>query len=465
MEELGGETTLSLEPLLVVDPTTKLWDIDNFRAGVHCLVQWSLVKMDDTGSIFSMHLLAHEWARERSSDRERMPRATSARHVLFDSFGAGFGEKDWIFNFRMMPHMRACLDTTRGVAQQDPINDARQRQKYAKMLYSSLRYHDAIDVLAGPILACGKGEWVFSHIYWDMLETVVEALLMIGNLAQAEDVLKPVVKAQQMMIAAGKLKPSDIVVLNTQAMQANLMIERGRHDEAVAILRSAIDTCDRVEGEGPWTEPWLSLLQISYTAQGMYDEAYEVAWDLHRRCSTRYEPMHRRVVDSTRNLAGTCTSVGKFSEAVELARDVIEVEESQSRPGARVPSWLITQLILGNALRGQERWDEAYELFSSLVEIQKEDPLADRKIEMPQTYQGLAEAALFTGRYRQGLEHWLYSFELLERQFGLEDYRTVQAASHLLRWLAMAADVGISMEGPHWDAFTEAASKVCSVES
>ncbi|KXJ95955.1 hypothetical protein Micbo1qcDRAFT_231099 [Microdochium bolleyi] len=460
-EELGSKTMLSLEPLLALEGDMKKWDMGAFSRGVVYLQRRSLLKVDDTKSVFSMHPLIHEWARERSVDRERLSRAEAARHVLFDSFGAGLGTHDWVFNFRIMPHMRACLESTDTVAEKDPISDARQRQKYAKMLCSSLRDHDAVDVLAKPILACGSREWVFSHVYWDMLETVSEAMLRTGDISRAEEVIKPVLKAQTMMIADGKLQASDIVVLNTRAMQANLLIERGHWDEAETILRSIIDICDRAQGDGPWTEPWLSLLENGYTREGLFEEAYEVASALHARCVQRYEAKHKKVVDSTRTLAGTCTQVQRFRRAEELIQSVIEIEEHQSQAGVRVASWLISQIILGNALAGQERWDEVYKLFAMLIEYQdKEVPMADRKIELPQSYQGLAQAALFTGRQQEGLELWLHSFELLERQFGLENYRTVQAAMHLARWLAQAQEVGVVMEGPQWDAFFAKASKI-----
>ncbi|KAJ1331133.1 FxSxx-COOH system tetratricopeptide repeat protein [Microdochium nivale] len=460
-EQLGARTMLSLEPLLLIDSDTKEWNMDAFRSGTLCLKQWGLLKTDSSNSVFSMHILTHDWARERTNSRERLAHAEAARHILFDSYAWTNKEThDWIFNRRLMPHMKACFANTQVFADSNPVIDASHKDRYAEMLMHEDRPHEAIRLLEMPLEAFAKEGRIFSEEYWHMLRTMAESSLSLGMLDEAERLAKQIMRLQEVLIQLGKFKPASVTVLNTQILLVDIMAQRGRWEEAEPKFHEIIAAGIAANGEGHWLGYWLSTLQTKYTLHSQHEEAFLVAKRTYETCHRLYEPGHKNALDSTRNLARACVQSGRYEEAESFAFDVLRVEEEKSSRGTHMQTLNKSKVLLADICLRQERYEEAYELFHKVVEDLRLEPATSAHEDLPGAYQGLGEAALFLGQWAEGLKYGRMAFMFLYDHLGPESKKTRQAAATVLLWLGQAKGVGFTVNGPKWEEFWLAVDKV-----
>ncbi|KAH7034886.1 uncharacterized protein B0I36DRAFT_317159 [Microdochium trichocladiopsis] len=461
-DQLGGQTLLSLEPVLVVNKETQQWDMSAFQAGILCLMQWSLVRTNDRKDRFSMHLLTHDWARERSTDRERLARAETARHILFDSYAwMNKGTRDWLFNRKLMPHMRACFDNTNAYADQNPVVDASHKDRYAEMLMHEDRPHEAIRLLELPLATFAKDDRILTEEYWHMLRTVAESALSVGMLDQAEKLAKQIERLQDIMIGLGKFKPSSVTVLNTQVLLADILAQKQGHwPEAEARLNEIIATGVAENGEGHWLGYWLSTLQTKYTLHNQHEDAYQIARKTHELCHRIYEAGHKNALDSTRNLARACVQSGRLEDAEDLVLEVLKVEEAHADGGTQIQTLNKTRVLLADVLLRQERYEEAYNRFDEVVQVLRLEPSTSAHEDLPGAYQGLGEAALFLGYWEEGLDFGRIAFMFLHSHLGAKNKKTRQACATVILWLSQAEAVGFTVSGALWDEFWQAANDV-----
>lgn len=100
-------------------PEGRAWLYDDFLRGMGFLQEFSLVKFDVSVEYINMHILVHEWARDRLDSEERSNWGLAAKALLMDSIRfnnnvAGIKHRDDV-----IPHFEACLKHV--TAEQDDL--------------------------------------------------------------------------------------------------------------------------------------------------------------------------------------------------------------------------------------------------------------------------------------------------------------------------------------------------------
>ncbi|TPX16723.1 uncharacterized protein E0L32_003664 [Thyridium curvatum] len=138
-----GSGEVSIEPLVQVKDNGK-WDNSRWKAGMQLLERLSLVKKDDMGN-FTMHVLAHGWARDRMDKTDARQQALDARTLLYDSLPSSKYPDDLIYNRKVMPHLMACQE----IEERNPRDDIESffNYKAATPLIQAGQFNEAEVVL------------------------------------------------------------------------------------------------------------------------------------------------------------------------------------------------------------------------------------------------------------------------------------------------------------------------------
>lgn len=153
---------LSLEEILEV--RNEEWDPYNFNLGTDLLESLSLLKRASArGKTISMHVLAHDWARDRMSGIEKKAFSKYARSVLMISIGHDpRNPYEVLYRRRILPHAIKCqeLVTARG----DAVAEAEHDSNLANMARTAGLLDEAAKILEQSAynlgIEMGRCNWV-----------------------------------------------------------------------------------------------------------------------------------------------------------------------------------------------------------------------------------------------------------------------------------------------------------------
>jgi hypothetical protein len=98
----------SIEDLLETDESG-FWLRLRFNMGLSLLKKISLVRLDKTSKYTTMHVLIHNWARDRMDKEVGVNRALLAKSVLCDSITYKGSTPDILYRQLLIPHVMACF--------------------------------------------------------------------------------------------------------------------------------------------------------------------------------------------------------------------------------------------------------------------------------------------------------------------------------------------------------------------
>lgn len=90
-------------------PEGRAWLYEEFVRGMGFLHEFSLLKFDISSEYVNMHILVHEWARDRLDTRERLDWGLAARALLMDSIRFSNNVAGVKHRRDIVPHFEACL--------------------------------------------------------------------------------------------------------------------------------------------------------------------------------------------------------------------------------------------------------------------------------------------------------------------------------------------------------------------
>lgn len=103
----------------LVFPEGRAWLYDDFLRGIGFLQEFSLVKFDISEEYVNMHILIHEWARDRLDSKEKSDWGLAARAILMDSIRFSKNVAGIKYRDDVVPHFEACLKHVK--AEQDDL--------------------------------------------------------------------------------------------------------------------------------------------------------------------------------------------------------------------------------------------------------------------------------------------------------------------------------------------------------
>lgn len=101
------------------EPEGRGWDSDTSLGGINFLHEFSLLKFDISTSYTNMHILVHDWARDRLDSKEKSDWGLAARSLLMDSIRLAGGVRGAVYRRETTTHLEACLKHV--TAEQDDI--------------------------------------------------------------------------------------------------------------------------------------------------------------------------------------------------------------------------------------------------------------------------------------------------------------------------------------------------------
>jgi tetratricopeptide (TPR) repeat protein len=106
-EELRNTLKFLPVPMLQFDNDGR-WEPFDFRDGIRMLLSFSLIKLDASGSIYSVHPLVHFWTRERMSKATRQDHCCMSTAILCGSINMSRNTTDdYTFRRKLIPHINA----------------------------------------------------------------------------------------------------------------------------------------------------------------------------------------------------------------------------------------------------------------------------------------------------------------------------------------------------------------------
>lgn len=133
------EFLLTVEAGVTLDtPDGRKWVGDRWTRGMKFLHDFSLIQLDTSCDYSNMHILVHDWARNRMNDKERSQWGTAARCLLMDSLTLNGKYNDVVHRRDTMPHLQVLLKYA-DIAHDDLALESEYQAKMAKVFR---QFHD-----------------------------------------------------------------------------------------------------------------------------------------------------------------------------------------------------------------------------------------------------------------------------------------------------------------------------------
>jgi tetratricopeptide (TPR) repeat protein len=274
-EDLNGELRSTSKylplPLLQFNNDGR-WELFDFRDGIRMLLSFSLIKLDASGSIYSVHPLVHFWTRERMSKATLQDHCRMSTAILCGSINVSRNTaNDYTFRRKLIPHINA------------------------------YRKHVAELNLIQPY---------FSDDFYKYGQVFLES----GHWKKAEELGVQVMETRSRVL--GQEHPS---TLTSMANLASTYRNQGRWKEAEELEVQVMETSSRVLGqEHPSTLTSMANLASTYWNQGRWKEAEELEVQVMETSSRVLGQEHPNTLTSMGNLASTYRNQGRWKEAEEL---------------------------------------------------------------------------------------------------------------------------------------------------
>lgn len=230
---------------------------------------------------------------------------------------------------------------------------------------------------------------------------------------------------------------------SVQHTRGRLAISSGRYSEAESALRASIqDYLDAPGSRDPESQAvgYESTVRLLSQVLSGHGRPVEAEIEARQALASILTRRGRYTVETARILSALTTAIyaqGRYREAEQLARAGIDIY----RVVGVIPASLTlaqTRMLLGAALVGQQRWQEALKEFENLRRDLAPDPAGLQKL-----FQHNVDWPLvltMVGHNREAIEAAQAVVERLQKDYGEQRYRTAVARGTLALSLARAGD-------------------------
>jgi tetratricopeptide (TPR) repeat protein len=329
-----------------------------FRRGRAHLIKMSLVSIDATGCVISLHSLVHTWARERLQHPVEAWTATAS--ILSLSTNGDFGWQS--FTYSLAKHLEACF--------------AFRRSTSATMAPS-------LEICRIWYAFAWQMEWAFSPGATELCQRIVEDLsgredvedllvssqhllgvhyLRHGQTPQAIEVLEHVVAVRETQLEVGHYDR-----LLSQNQLASAYLKNGQISRAIEILENVVKVREKLAEDHPNRLASQNNLAGAYEADGQISRAIEILEHVVKVQEKLADDHPSRLV-SQQALASTYRTNGQIPQAIEILEHVVKVEEklADDHPGR-----LANQHELARAYKANGQALRAIGIFEHVVKIQE----------------------------------------------------------------------------------------------
>ncbi|KUI57201.1 Patatin-like protein 2 [Cytospora mali] len=179
------------------NPDGRAWDSEDYVRGMSFLNDFSLIKFDSVSAYCNMHVLVHEWARNRMGDGERSDWGLAARSILMDSLSLKSGHYYIIYRRDVTPHLEACQKYVKAEHDSVPLESEYQ----GKMAYTFQQAGnmDAAEIALTKALEYRKRIFgVQNEATFAAMSQLAQVYVKQGRYAKAEETLREVIDRRKL---------------------------------------------------------------------------------------------------------------------------------------------------------------------------------------------------------------------------------------------------------------------------
>ena len=342
------------------------WDKFHFRKGIQILQSFSLIKKSPCGNlnIYSVHPLIHSWSRDRLSHLEQDINFCRATAILACSIPFSYGTQDYIFRWRLIPHIKAGY-------------------QYAAEMEINKKYNDSIYSKFGLVFR-ENGDWAEAEkldlqVMTNRMEILgqvhPDTLTSIANLAstywnqgrwnEAEQLQIQVLDMRKQVL--GQTHPDTLTSMSNLALTYSY---QGKWNKAEQLQIEVLDMSKRELGEeDPGTLAIIANLALTYSHQGRWNESEQLQIQVLDISKKVLGEEHPDTLNSVANLALVYGYQGRLNEAEQLRIQVLDIRKRVLGP--EHPNVLISMACLAYLYIDQRRWNEAEELQIQVLDMSK----------------------------------------------------------------------------------------------
>lgn len=337
------------------------WDSLTFGRSISTLLEFSLVRKDESGRYFSMHRLVHEWIYDILGEDDKMKHSYSSYSVLGSS--GGWGEKMEDYNFRrtLLPHISTCQGRTPLTFK--PNISAKVKLKIARTFRDAGRWTEAEKLQSQAVETRQK------ILGKEHLGTTIS----MGNLALTYSEQGRWIKAEELELQVMEIRKRVLETKHSDTLLAmgNLALtyfKQGRWTKAEKLELQVMEIRKENLGtEHPRTLLSMNNLAMTYSNQGRLEEAENLGFQVMQIRERDLRTEHPDTLISMNNLAITYSRQERLEEAENLVLQIMKVRKKYL--GKEHPDTLLTMSNLAFVYHDQGRIDSAIELLTTVIEL------------------------------------------------------------------------------------------------
>ncbi|MCQ2536841.1 MAG: tetratricopeptide repeat protein [Lachnospiraceae bacterium] len=226
-----------------------------------------------------------------------------------------------------------------------------------------------------------------------------------------------------------KYGPTSSITLSAKNNLSNRLVEIGKLDEALALVKESYEIRKEKKGEeDPKTLISMNNLSNRLAEAGEYAQALEImqrVYDIRKRV---LGPEHPDTLSSMHNLSNRYYSVGKYEEALKLAQETYEIRKRVL--GDEHPETMGSLHNVSIRLNSVGRYEEALQIAEQVYEMRKRI-LGERNPKTLSSLSNLGTRYSKVGRTVEAMETALKVYQLRLEEFGPENPDTILSMSTL----------------------------------
>jgi tetratricopeptide (TPR) repeat protein len=396
---------------------SKSFDTLAFRRCIHHVLSLSLIRYDESTSVYFIHPLVHD----------------SLQTIVIDYLPTSFlltlavkaDVADDVFKYRAALHVDRVIRLL--------------QEKDASLLDS---FHPDIGVTFGTVLTT-SGMWYHAErLQWNAMDRVISALggahedshriangwartlSLMGHTSEAEQIQRTIVLGCQKH--GGEDHPHTLASMSNLASTLGLL---GRFSEAERIESEVLEKRRRVLGEDhPDTLMSIGNLAKTLHSLGRLNAALKMEAELLQKHIRILGEDHPDTLTTMNNLALTLRSLGRLDEAEKMG---LELVEKQKRiVGEDHPGTLTSMDNLASTLQSLARWNEAEEMYMKVLN-KKRRLLGEGHPDTLATLNNLAVTLKLLGRFDEAEKIGVELLEKARRVYGEDHPHILRTMSNL----------------------------------
>lgn len=440
-------------------PDGRDWLCADFIGGLGFLNEFSLVKFDVSMDYANMHILVHEWARDRMDADERANWGVAAKSLVMDSIRLKSNVQHSRHRRDVLPHMEACLKHVKAEHEDCALESeylgkaasvfeqASNLDAAVTMLLKALEYRKAYfgPLHVGPLSAMSK----LAHLYRDQAE-----------FDKAEEMALEVIDRRTLYLKEQKwqaLQEADAATADENVDQKTVLDAYDPLDDwhlrkdkkLLAIVLSGKDNmlaaADVIEELATWYEAqqgkdspearrWRDMARaardnssLRQVDESLFTTVQEASEDLQESVA-KLGHVHHLTIHAKEELAGAFIREGAFQEALELLWQVSRWNEHLY--GENSLGHMDAMAALADVYRRQHRLYDAGDLFT-VTTCKYRDLLGFRHPKTLNSLWNLSVISADKAEYEIALSLMELCLDGYKHTFGTEHRRTM-VCSHLM---------------------------------